>query len=79
MKGETMAVGNEYQRAYGRLYDAIPKSVLAAIAFSYASSGGDRPVEAIKKIMREWAVLHDNGIVPQKPVSGYYIQVPEKG
>ena len=59
--------GNEYQGLLGDLYSEIPKTVLAAIAISLASGGGDFLRNARRKIAEEWEVLHANGIVPQKP------------
>ena len=57
---------NEYARLLP-YYDRIPKTVLAAIAVSYASRGGDCLHEAAANVAREWATLYQNGIVPQKP------------
>jgi len=62
-----LAKGNKYAAELGRLYDDIPKAVLAAIAVSYASTGGDHIDDAVPNILREWGILHENGIVPQKP------------
>lgn len=50
-------------------YDAMPKSVLALIAFSFAqriTEDGDRDA-VMAEIAREWDALHASGIVPQKP------------
>lgn len=57
---------NEYSKAvYG--IDA-PKTVWMAIAFSLAQRmTGDDAVDAAKLCADEWRVLHENGIVPQKP------------
>lgn len=49
------------------VFDAIPKSVWAAIAISLATDGGERLNEATLNILHEWEVLSDNGIVAQKP------------
>jgi hypothetical protein len=66
---------NEYADALGPFYDDTPKAVFAALAYSYAacfgtpSEGGDEtadPAEVAKRLMREWRILHENGIVPQK-------------
>jgi hypothetical protein len=48
-------------------YDKIPKAVFAAIAFSYATCGGDHWEYGTNNILDEWEMLHANGIVPQKP------------
>ena len=67
------AKSNEYAAQCGDLLDRTPKAVFAvfaAIAYSYASAGGDlSPEEAQDNLLREWRFLHDNGIVPQKPPS----------
>lgn len=68
---------NEYASLLrGKFYDAIPKAVLAAIAVSYAGhileSGFEsifEPGAAEAALLDEWRVLHENGIVPQKPVN----------
>lgn len=57
---------NEYARLLP-YFDRIPKTVLAAIAVSYASHGGDHLDEAAANVAREWATLYQNGIVRQKP------------
>jgi hypothetical protein len=58
---------NNYADALGELFDKTPKSVFAAIAFSFATCGGDRWQEGAEEILREWWALHESGIVPQKP------------
>ena len=71
MSGEAGGRGikrrNAYSRTLGGLYDRIPKAVLAAIAVSFATQGGDFLDEAEKRVLEEWTILHQNGIVPQKP------------
>lgn len=64
---------NEYVALLGEgLYDRIPKTVLAAIAFSLANITADGAMDdwsgARKRFMDEWQALYDNGIVSQKPV-----------
>lgn len=62
--------GNEYAAKMGERYARIPKAVWAAIAISYASSGGDllHDMDAVDdNISREWHALYNNGIVPQQP------------
>lgn len=71
MPGITKAT-NGYQRAFGALYDEIPKSVFAAVALSFAyisieEKGFD---EAARRVIEEWRTLFENGIVPQKPPKG---------
>jgi hypothetical protein len=61
-----MKTSNEYADALSELYHAIPKSVLAAIAVSFACRDGDFS-DAENSILREWMLLYQNGIVPQKP------------
>ena len=68
---------NEYVAAMGEWYDRTPKAVFAAITYSYGAllrpnTGGDGPLtdseHIIAEVIKEWDVLHKNGIVPQKPV-----------
>jgi hypothetical protein len=58
---------NEYEAELGALFDECPKAVLAAIAVSALTSGGDRLDKAALMVAAEWSTLHANGIVPQKP------------
>lgn len=62
---------NEYSRAFGRLYAKTPKSVFAAVAFSFANwASGEEAKSAAENVARfiaEWSLLHENGIVPQAP------------
>lgn len=48
-----------------KLYARIPKAVLAAVAVSILSNGGDDLDGASARILEEWEILHANGIVPQ--------------
>lgn len=60
------ATTNDYSNALTlRTYDMIPKAVLAAVAVSALTSGGDCLDEAQQAIVTEWNTLHQNGIVPQ--------------
>lgn len=64
-----MKASNEYARAI-RHYQQIPKSVLAAVAYSFAirEIGEDNsPAVFEAAILDEWKTLHENGIVPQSP------------
>jgi hypothetical protein len=62
-------VGNEYADLV-RAVDA-PKTVWMALAVSLAARCGYQLDETLITVMRdEWAVLNDNGIVPQKPQTG---------
>jgi len=58
---------NEYALELGALYEKIPKAVFAAIAISALTQGGDYLDEAQNRIMEEWLILYQNGIVSQKP------------
>lgn len=51
----------------GNLFEACPKTVFAAIAVSALTLGGDYLEEARDRLIAEWWVLFDNGIVPQRP------------
>jgi hypothetical protein len=69
-----MKSSNEYAQAFERLYAKTPKAVFAAVAFSYAniSCGEDghesgSSEETVRRFLNEWRILHENGIVPQKP------------
>jgi len=69
-----MKTSNEYAHEIKAMYQRTPKAVLAALAVSFAHRmlGGDLEtlsgVEAA--LIEEWAILHRNGIVPQKPPTG---------
>lgn len=61
-----LKIRNEYQKAIDpRVYEAMPKAVLAAIAVSFVSAGGSNLDEATAALVNEWALLHVQGIVPQ--------------
>lgn len=59
---------NEYQLAIP-FYDKIPKAVLAAIAYSFASRIIEvtDPMMVEQAIWNEWDTLYHNDIVPQEP------------
>lgn len=65
MKG--FKTSNEYAEQLGELFDECPKAVLAAIAVSALTCGGDNLKFAALQVAAEWATLHGNGIVPQRP------------
>jgi hypothetical protein len=58
---------NEYQESLGRTFDVCPKAVLGAAFASLASCGGERLAEAEESLKREWWILYNAGIVPQRP------------
>lgn len=60
-------LNNAYADELGAMFDQTPKAVFAALAVSFGTQGGDFLPEAIKRLVDEWQILHDNGIVPQKP------------
>jgi hypothetical protein len=63
-----MTISNEYSRAFGQLYERIPKAVFAAVAYSYCSTGGDlEPDEAVDRFLTEWATLYLNGLGVPRP------------
>jgi hypothetical protein len=62
-----LKLSNEYSRQLGRLYALAPKSVVAAVAVSMLTCGGDRLDSATPEFLAEWQILHENGIV-QQPV-----------
>ena len=49
------------------LYRECPKAVLAAIAVSRLTTGGDFLDEAQERLLEEWNVLAANGIVRTPP------------
>lgn len=60
-------LGNDYAAELGDMLDKAPKSVIAAVAVSMLTQGGDYIDEARARFLEEWRILHQNGIVPQKP------------
>lgn len=72
-----MKTSNEYAQAFGKLYAKTPKSVFAAVAFSYANGASGEEAgtsaEVVARFVEEWRTLCDNGIVSQKPASGWGI------
>lgn len=61
------ATPSAYQRAYPA-YDATPKAVIAAVAYGLALRlCEDDPKAATALLRAEWAILHQQGIVPQPP------------
>jgi len=57
---------NYYAQQLGPLFEECPKAVLAAIAVSALTCGGDWLEHAAGRVAQEWCILHANGIV-QKP------------
>lgn len=60
-------IGNAYAAELGDLYNKAPKAVPAAIAVSFGTCGGDYLEEAQARLLEEWRVLHQAGIVTQSP------------
>jgi len=59
---------NQYQNMISaKLYAQTPKAVFAAIAVSFATSGGSYQDHIDERILHEWGILLENKIVPQKP------------
>lgn len=63
-------LSNEYVAVLGPLFERTPKAVLGAVVVSLLSCGGDDLEQVRARLLNEWRVLHENGIVPQAPVSG---------
>jgi hypothetical protein len=60
-------IENEYSRALGKVYSKTPKAVIAAIAVSLLlKENGEDFMGIADAFIKEWAVLQQNGIVPQK-------------
>ena len=58
---------NEYMSGFPD-FDRTPKSVIAAIAVSFAALQSDGYFEKAKELIRqEWFFLHQGRVVPQKP------------
>ena len=58
---------NEYMSGFPD-FDRTPKSVIAAIAVSFAALQSDGDFEKAKELIRqEWFLLHQGRVVPQKP------------
>lgn len=58
---------NDYAQKFPN-FDATPKAVIAALAFSLAMRcSEDNEDEARKLLIDEWGILHNCGIVPQNP------------
>jgi hypothetical protein len=66
---------NSYQEVLDRdVFDRMPKAVLAAIAVSFANQiAGAEDIESFDgcqaRILDEWRILNQNGIVPQRPIA----------
>jgi hypothetical protein len=61
---------NDYAKLLDN-FDKIPKSVFAAIAVSYVLRDNNENFPTVKEgILKEWEVLYNNNIVPQKPLKG---------
>ena len=59
---------NDYMTMFeGKVYERTPKSVFAAVCASLLSTGGERREDAQPGFLEEWRILHEQGIVPQKP------------
>lgn len=65
---------NEYATLSGDdLFEKAPKSVWAALAVSFASRNAGPDGESLdgvdvrRALLDEWKILHEQGIVPQKP------------
>jgi hypothetical protein len=66
-----MKTHNEYSKVISAdVYEKMPKTVLAAIAVSFASRiQSCSPEAAAVFLLKEWKTLHANGIIPQKPLA----------
>ena len=65
-----LKIGNEYARMLAARYADTPKSVIAAVAVSLLMRDCDNGDYSgvLDAFVKEWAILHLNGIVPQKPL-----------
>lgn len=70
--------GNTYADALRPRYGGTPKSVIAAVAVSLLLKDNEGNWGKVyDAFVREWATLHANGIVPQKPLITSKTQEPE--
>ncbi len=58
---------NPYAEELGAMLDDCPKAIVAAIAVSALTCGGDHLQEAAERFRAEWGALHVNGIVHKGP------------
>lgn len=65
MARQTARHHNGYAAALGSIFEDAPKAVLAAIAVSALTVGGDYLDDATSRLVTEWHALHLSGIVPQ--------------
>jgi hypothetical protein len=65
-----MKIGNEYAQQLRSRYAKTPKAVLAAVVVSLLvkQSGKEDFDGVLDAFVQEWAILHQNGIVSQKPL-----------
>ncbi len=72
----SLNIHNEYVDVLpGTFYADIPKAVWAAMFISYLRNLHNvEKTDLLVEIMREWYALHDNGIVPQKPMTSYSVK-----
>src|SRR5258708_7158591 len=64
------ALGDYASQLSRALYEAAPKAVFAAIAVSPAMNGGTQVEDdetADRYVLREWSLLHRQGLVAQAP------------
>lgn len=61
MRKSRTYLGNAYEDSLGDL--KIPKSVLAAIAVSALTNGGDELEHAKERVLEEWGALYINDVV----------------
>lgn len=59
---------NDYQKLLSyEFYEKCPKSVITALLVSFVMLQHDDKGLLEELILNEWRILHENGIVPQKP------------
>ena len=60
---------NSYQEMLSlEFYEKCPKAVFAAIAVSFVLNHQGTDSELTEEtILKEWGILHQSGIIPQKP------------
>jgi hypothetical protein len=77
MAGRGMKISNEYAQVLKPRYGGAPKAVIAAVAVSLLLKEHDgKWSEVYDAFVKEWAILYQNGIVPQKPLITSKAQEP---
>ena len=58
---------NAYADELGEFFEKTPKAVFAALASSFIRMHHGFYGDVEKELWKEWQILNQNGIIPQKP------------